>query len=207
MLIFYGEPFSHWCVKAKKIMDYKKIPYETKIVSYHDKRELIKATGQDYVPALVNDGQVITYPHVPDFLEKLQPNPTIYPEGTEALAKVLENWAHYRLEDVVWRYVVVDFPKTFKDDLERWVFVEIQELKRGPLEQMNLRRPAFKTEMEEHLQMLEDMLRRTHFLLAEKPSLADFAVFGALNPLTYSGNRIPDRFPKLGAWYESVENI
>jgi len=207
MLTFYEEPFSHWCVKARKIMRYKKIQFETKTVSYHDKRELIKATGQDYVPALVNDGQVITYPNVPDFLERLQPNPTIYPDGTEALAKVLENWAHYRLEDVVWRYVVVDFPKTFKDDLERWVFIEIQELKRGPLELMNLRRPAFKVEMEEHLQMLEDMLQSKRFLLADRPSLADFAVFGAVNPLAYSGNRIPEKFPKLRAWHQSVENI
>lgn len=41
-------------------MEYKGIKFETKIVGYHDKRELIKATGQDYVPAIVNDGQVIT---------------------------------------------------------------------------------------------------------------------------------------------------
>ena len=207
MLTFYEEPFSHWCVKARKILDYKKIPYQTKTVGYHDKRELIKATGQDYVPALVNDGQIITYPNVPDFLEKLQPNPTIYPDDTQALAKVLENWAHYRREDVVWRYVVVDFPKTFKDDLERWVFVEIQELKRGPLELMNLRRPALKAEMDNHLQMLEDLLQSKRFLLAEKPSLADFAVFGALDPLAYSGNQISEKYERLRAWHESVTDI
>ncbi len=28
MLTFYEEPFSHWCVKARKIMDYRKIRYE-----------------------------------------------------------------------------------------------------------------------------------------------------------------------------------
>lgn len=207
MLTFYQEPFSHWCVKAKKIMDYKKIKYETKTVGYHDKRELIKATGQDYVPALVNDGQIVTYPNVPDFLEKLQPTPTIYPEGTKAVAKAIENWAQYRLEDVVWRYAVVDFPKTFKDDLERWVFVEIQELKRGPLELMEVRRPAFKAEMEDHLQIVEDMLRDHRFLLAENPSLADFAVFGAVNPLAYSGNRLPEKFTKLRSWHESIDRV
>jgi glutathione S-transferase len=207
MLTFYQEPFSHWCVKAKKIMDYKKIRYETINVGYHDKRELIKATGQDYVPALINDGQIVTYPDVPDFLEKLQANPTIYPEGTRALAKAMENWAHYRLEDVVWCYAVVDFPKTFKDDLERWIFVEIQELKRGPLELLEVRRPALKAEMEDHLQLVEDMLRGHRFLLTEKPSLADFAVFGAVNPLAYSGNRIPEKFPKLNSWYESIDHI
>jgi glutathione S-transferase len=207
VLTFFQEPFSHWCIKAKKIMDYKKIKYETKNVGYHDKRELIKATGQDYVPTLVNDGQIVTYPDVPDFLEKLQPNPTIYPDGTKALTKAIENWAHYRLEDVVWRYAVVDFPKTFKDDLERWVFVEIQELKRGPLQLVEHRRPEFKAEMEAHFQILEDMLKAHRFVVSDSPSLADFAVFGAVNPLVYSGNRFPEKFAKLSAWYESIDHI
>ena len=207
MLTFFQEPFSHWCVKAKKILDYKKIKYETRIVGYHDKRELIKATGQDYVPAIVNDGQIVTYADIPDYLEKFQPTPTIYPNGTRALTKAIENWAHYRLEEIVWRYSVADFPKTFKDDLERWVFVEIQELKRGPLQLMGARRPEFKADMETHFQILEDMLKEHHFIVSEKPSLADFAVFGAVNPLFYSGNRIPERFTKLGAWYESVDRV
>jgi len=207
VLNFFQEPFSHWCVKAKKIMDYKKIKYATKNVGYHDKRELIKATGQDYVPTIVNDGKIVTYPDIPDFLEKFQPNPTIYPNGTKALTKAIENWAHYRLEEIVWRYSVADFPKTFKDDLERWVFVELQEAKRGPLELMEVRRPGFKADMEAHFQIIEDMLKEHRFLAAEKPSLADFAVFGAVNPLRYSGNQFPEKFPKLRAWYESIDRI
>lgn len=205
MLTFFEEPFSHWCVKAKKIMDYKKIEYETRNVSYHDKRELINATGQDYVPAIVKDGKILTYPDIPDFLEMLQPNPTIYPDGTRALSKAIENWAHYRLEEIVWRYAVADFPKTFKDDLERWVFVEIQEAKRGPLEVMEFRRPGFKADMQAHLEILEDMLRDHRFLLSEKPSLADFAVFGAVHPIRYSGNHFPERFVRLSTWYDSIE--
>ncbi len=207
MITFYQEPFSHWCIKAKKIMDYKQIKYETKNVGYYDKRELISATGQDYVPTIVNDGQTVTYSDIPDFLEKFQPNPTIYPDGTKALTKAIENWAHYRLEEIVWRYAVVDFPKTFKDDLERWVFVEIQELKRGPLQLMEVRRPEFKADMEAHFQIIEDMLKEHRFLVSDKPSLADFAVFGAVNPVVYSGNRFPERFTKLSAWYESIDHI
>jgi glutathione S-transferase len=207
VLTLFEEPFSHWCVKARKILDYKKIKYETKEVGYHDKRELIQATGQDYVPAIVNDGQIVTYPDVPDYLEKLSPNPTIYPDGTQALAKTIENWAHYRLEEIVWRYSVVDFPKIFKNDLERWVFVEMQELKRGPLELMDTRRPSFKADMEAHLELVEAMLTSHQYLLSDKPSLADFAVFGAVSPLRYRGNEIPERLSKLRSWYASIERI
>lgn len=207
MLTFFQEPFSHWCIKARKILNYKGLKYEVKNVGYHDKRELIKATGQDYVPAIINNGQIVTYPDIPDYLEKLTPSPTIYPNGTQALTKVLENWAHWRLEEIVWRYVVVDIPKTFKDDLERWVFVEIQELKRGPLDQVEARRPGFKADMEAHLQLVEGMLKTHEYLLSDKPSLADFAVFGAIYPLRYSGNELPERFPKLRAWFDSIDRI
>ena len=207
MLTFFQYPFSHWCVKVQKIMDYKAVKYRPVTVGYHDKRELIKATGQDYVPALVNGNEIITYAQIPDYLEVMAPTPTIYPNNTKAVSKAIENWAHYRLEDVVWRYVVPDFPKTFKDDLERWVFVEIQELKRGPLELIAQRRPSLKADMDAHLQIVEDMLNEHRYLLDEKPSLADFAVFGAVNPLPYSGNAFPEEFPKLRAWFKSIQEI
>lgn len=107
----------------------------------------------------------------------------------------------------MWRYAVVDFPKTFKDDLERWVFVEMQELKRGPLQLMEIKRPEFRADMEAHFQIIEDMLKDHRFLVADAPSLADFAVFGAVNPLVYSGNKFPEKFPKLRAWYEFIDHI
>lgn len=207
MLTFFQEPFSHWCVKVRKILDYKQLKYEVKDVHYHDKRELLKATGQDYVPAIVNDGKIITYPDIPDYLEELAPSPSIYPNETKALAKLMENWAHYRLEEIVWRYVVADFPKTFKDDLERWVFVELQEAKRGSLELMESRKPAFKTDMNAHFEMLEQMLKGHRFLLAETPTLADFATYGAIHPLLYSGNEIPQNFKNLRTWYGTVDRI
>lgn len=207
MLTLYAEPFSHWCVKVEKILNYKKIKHEIKNVSYHDKMELIKATGQDYVPAIVNDGKIVTYPDIPDYLERLTPSPSIYPNGTRSVAKVVENWAHYRIEEIVWRYVVSDFPKTFKDELERWVFVEMQERTRGPLEVMAMRRPAFKTDMEAHFQIIDDMLRDRKFMLADSPGLGDFATFGAIYPLRYSGNELPPQFKNLSSWYSFIDRI
>ncbi len=207
MLTFFQEPFSHWCVKVQKILEYKRIPHESKRVGYHDKTELIAATGQDYVPALVHDGRVVTFPDIPDHLERLQPTPTIYPGGVRASARLVENWAHWRLEEIVWRFVVPDFPRTFTDELERWVFVEIQTFKRGPLELMAARRGEFKADLDVHLQLLEDMLAGREFLLGGPPSLADFAVYGALFPLTYSGNEVPGQFERLRAWQERVSRL
>ena len=207
MFTFFEEPWSHWCVKVRKIMDYKKIRYKVNLVSAHDKRELLMATGQDYVPAIVDGKQIITYAEIPDFLEIMAPEPSIYPNRTKGEAKAIENWAHYRLEDVVWQYTVPDFPKTFKDDVERWVFVELQETKRGPLKLLEAKRPELKTQMERHLQILEEMLTEHRFLLDENPSLGDFAVFGAISPLPYSGNKLPDKLTKLTSWHDTIDRL
>lgn len=102
--------------------------------------------------------------------------------------------------------MVVDFPKTFKDDLERWVFVEMQELKRGPLELVEARRPVLKADMEAHLQIVDDMLKDHQYLITDKPSLADFATFGAIYPLRYSGNELP-KFTRLQSWFDSLDRI
>jgi hypothetical protein len=100
-------------------MDYKKIRYRVSRVGAHDKRELIQATGQDYVPALVEGKEIITYANIPDYLETIAPDPSIYPDGLKGTAKAIENWAHYRLEDIVWQFSVPDMPSTFKDDCRK----------------------------------------------------------------------------------------
>jgi glutathione S-transferase len=44
-------------------------------------------------------------------------------------------------------------------------------------------------------------------LLDEKPSLGDFAVFGAVSPLLYSGSKVPEKFEKLTAWYDNIGRL
>ena len=108
----------------------------------------------------------------------------------------------------MWRFVVSDFPKTFEDDHERWMFEEIQEIKRGPLELMHVRKPAFKDDTEAHFQILECMLSDHKFLLTETPSPPSrTSTFGAICSLRYSGNEIPQEFKRLRPWYHSIEGI
>ncbi len=206
-LTLYEEPFSHWCVKARKILDYKRLPYASRRVGYHDKRELLAATGQDYVPALVDGATVVPWPDVPDYLENRAPSPTLHPGGTRALGRVIEDWAHQRLEELVWRTCVPEMEATFEDDLERWVFVEMQTLKRGPLELVRARRAEFEADRDAQLARLEDLLAGRPFLLGDAPGLADFAVYGAVFPLRYAGLALPDRFGRLRDWEERVAGI
>ena len=77
--VLYSMPISHYCISADRMLAFKRVPFDTRYVPYHDKTELIKATGQDYVPTLVWDGKPVMWYDIPDFLERQKASPTFYP--------------------------------------------------------------------------------------------------------------------------------
>lgn len=203
----WQESYSHHCVKARKLLDWKGIDYETREVGYHDKRELLKASGQDYVPFLQWDGEGVRWHDLVSFVERKVPEPSAFPPGMEGQARIVEQWAHDILEERVWRYVVADVPPTFKDDLERWVFEEIQFWKRGPMEALKAKQPESLKDMKKHFAFIEDSLGEHDFLLGAEPSLADFATYGAVFPLEWVGKEVPKDFPRMRSWYQRVAKV
>ena len=204
--LLFEEPFSHYCVSVERMLAFKGIAYRSVGVMYHDKRALMKATGQYYVPTLVWDGKPVFWYDLPDFLEKVRPEPTLYPRGQKGLAVVLEHWGHQVLEERVWRYMVTKMPPKLSSDLERWVFEEMQTRARGPWHVLEMRRGEFKEDMVKHLAMVEAMLDRRDWVLGE-PSLADFGLYGSIYPLLFVGEKVPKGLPRLAKWVERVAKI
>lgn len=202
----YGYPISHYCVCAERMMAFKGIPFDPEYVSYSDKRSLIRATGQDYVPALTWDGAVVTWQRIPDYLEERNPKPTLYPGGKRGLAHTLDDWGHQVLEERVWRYVVTRVPPLFDDEVERWVFEELQTRARGAWSVLEHRREEYRVDMESHLQLVEGMLDGHKWVLDE-PSLADFGIFGGLSPLLTVGEEIPSKFPQIRDWANRIQQL
>ncbi|HYK93222.1 MAG TPA: glutathione S-transferase family protein [Thermoplasmata archaeon] len=205
-LRLYGYPISHYCVAVDRMAAFKGLRVRSVYVPYHDKRALLRATGQDFVPALVDGRKVVTWRKIPDYLERLEPEPTLFPPGKAGLARTLEDWGHQVLEERVWRSVVTRVPATFTDDVERWVFEELQTRSRGPFADLRAREPEFRTERDTYLALVESMLDGHPWLLDE-PSVADFGVFGALAPLAEVGEPIPARFPNLRRWSEGIRRL
>ncbi|MCA1812478.1 MAG: glutathione S-transferase family protein [Halobacteriales archaeon] len=203
----YQERYSHHCVKAAKLLDFKGIDHEVREVGYHDKRELLKASQQDYVPWLQWGDEGVAWDKLVDFVEAKVPKPSAYPPGLEGPARILEQWSHDVLEERVWRYVRPEVGVTFSDPIERWVFEEIQHWKRGPVEESKAKQPQFLADMTQHLARLETCLDGRDFLLADAPCVADFAAFGAIFPLTYVGQDIPREFAKLRSWNQRLAKV
>ena len=204
--VLYSMPISHYCICADRTLAFKGANFDTVRVPYHDKTELIKATGQDYVPTLVWDGNPVMWYDIPDFLERTTPKPTLYPWNQRGLAATLENWGHQVLEERVWRYVVTKIPPVLQDDHERWVFEEMQTRARGPWHVLEMRREEFRQDMNKHLGMVESILDGRNWILGE-PSLADFGIYGGMSPLLTVGEKIPKEFPHLADWAKRIQAL
>lgn len=200
---------SHHCEKARKILDLKAIPYDHVDVPYHDHREVVEESGQDYVPLVVTgDGSAVTFEEIPDWAEQVRPEPTLWPKGaSREICRALEQWALVMVEDVLWPYAAPDVPDKLEDDQARWRFVEHQRRKFGDLEMLRETRPHRRGAVEHQLDLAQDLLGSTEFLLGDEPSHADLALYGGTHCLVFSGVGFPNGFDDLVAWRGRVDEL
>ncbi len=78
----YAMPISHWCVSADRMLAFKGIPFESLYVAYHDKEELLAATGQDYVPTLMWDDRAVMW------YDALRMDKIIFPHGFPPVVRI-----------------------------------------------------------------------------------------------------------------------
>lgn len=202
----YFHPISHYCVSADRMLAFKRLPFQRVYVPYHDHQKVLHATGQDYIPALMWDGTSVPWTEIPEFLDRKRPEPRLLPEEVAGLARALENWGHQVVEERVWRAVVTEVPSVLRDARERWVFEEMQTRGRGPWHVLQARRPEFVEELEKYFGLLEEMLRGRDWVL-ERPTLADFGIYGGLSPWQTVGRAIPPRYPNLRRWAARIEKM
>jgi len=195
----YYHPISHYCVSAERMLRFKGIEFETVYTPYEDHVELLRRSGQDYIPTLEWRGRFVRWQEIPGFLDQVAPDPRLVPAERSGLARTLENWGHLVLEERVWRAVVTEVPPVLRSDRERWVFEEMQTRSRGPWEVLRRRRGEYVADLNGYFGLVDSMLDGQDWLLGE-PSVADFGVYGGLSPWLTVGHEIPSRFPRLGRW-------
>jgi len=202
----FTSPISHYCISAERMLAYKGIPFTPIYTPYHDRQELLRRTGQDYLPALVWNGRFVRWDAIPRFLEQRRATPSLFPEGRAGLARVLEDWGHQVVEERVWRAVVTRVPKLLRTDRERWVFEELQTRARGPWHVLERRRPEFVRELRPYFALVDGMLDGRDWVL-DSPSVADFGIFGSFAPWWATDGRIPAEYARLAAWRRRIAGL
>ena len=206
---FHSSPF---CAKVRRILEYKGIEYETVEVDYVDRAELLRVSGQLYVPVLQLENEVlIDSTPIAMRLEELHPSPTIFPPGTRGVQLSLTRFFDEQLEDAIFKVALPDEIKHYRRQgkLQEAFFRLIRDRIYGAgfCDRIEKERAQNVQHMERELEPLEGALEGKGFLLG-RIGLADFALYGQLWFLGFTGElKIPERFPNLRAFYQRLNSI
>ena len=137
-----------------------------------------------------------------DVLEQLQPTPSLYPAPTQALARIVAQWADSSLF-----WAAVTYNRGASGELPAAVF----EDRKAMGFDVEWLRPADATAAyKSYLQRLADLLQQHPFLLGTSPCIADFSAY---HPLWLAHGRgptplaLPMHLPALTHWMQQMRAI
>jgi len=136
-------------------------------------------------------------------IERLHPEPTLFPEGTAALSYIVGSWQG----ELFWLAVrtvgmsAPVFPPGFVEDRAKMIEGGLS------LERARREAPAQREQLRAKLDLLDVLLRERPFVLGARPSLADFALFHPVWPLKMvpQTTAILEPFAHVRAWMERIE--
>lgn len=224
MIELYQFEISPYCDKVRRILHVKGLPYTAHNVSMQaavTQRTKVNRTGK--LPAIRDDGNAVgDSTDIALYLEEKYPQPPLLPQDPQlrAMALILEDWAD---ESLYFYELYLRF--TVSRNADKWVpiltandsdlvqrasrFVIPRHMK-GILAKQGLGRKSYAqvvADMERHADTVEDMLDGRDWLVGDKLSLADIAVFAQWFCIrgAVEGEKAVDAHPHLAKWMERVD--
>ncbi|MDP3494936.1 MAG: glutathione S-transferase N-terminal domain-containing protein [Hyphomonadaceae bacterium] len=228
--VLIGTEASQFSGKARAALRWKGVSFDEIVATPQVYRDLIEPrVGYGVIPVLLTEaGQAIQdSADIIDFADRDEAGPSIHP-GTplhELLSLLLELYAdewlviaamHYRWShDDAW--IVEEFGRTARPDVSREEQIEVGQVIAKPIRDAV---PRFGVSddtvsgIEAHFEgFLADFsahLRKLPFVLGHRPSLGDFALFGALYGPFYLNPVLNEQMRRLAplvvAWVERVRD-
>jgi glutathione S-transferase len=205
--------YSPYVAKVRKCLELKGLACEFVEVPYLDRREVAALTGGVVTVPVLADGDTVVWEsaRITAYLDARHPHSLrLAPLG--AAAAVFEGWADNVLEDVAFRLATPAIENRLaahnggRDDA-RALYRLLKERKFGAgcIEAWVDGAPALLTRLRALLAPLEETLEAQPFLLGDRPTLADAAVYGNLFMLEWGmPGWVQRTLPGLAPWYASV---
>ena len=190
-------PFSHNCVKVRRALELKGLPFRMQDIQPMDRNPVQQASGQRGVPVLIDDGAAVAdSTKILRHLEQRYPDPALLPRDPEAQAAcwLLEDWADQALMALTRRlayWSVLETPGL----LEHLFLSETKGVKRalmGPIARRTVRKHFRMSERRHRKDALEiqllgrlalDRLGGRPHLFKEGVSVADITIASMVMPL------------------------
>jgi glutathione S-transferase len=207
-IILHHYDLSPYAEKIRLVMGLKGLPWRSvRIPFVMPKPDLTELTGgYRRTPTLQLGADLYCDTKViARALERIQPSPTLYPEGSEAILPGLSRWAETSFMMVVTILLGAGgvFDEAFLEDRRKM-------LPGADFSKAKLIVPAKLLQLRANLELLERQLADGRaFLLGEAPSLADLSAY---HPLPFARRRpvfegLFEPCPRLCAWLDRVASI
>ncbi|HZC45745.1 MAG TPA: glutathione S-transferase family protein [Candidatus Acidoferrum sp.] len=207
---FLGSPF---CAKARKLLAFKGVEFETIEVDYLERKELLLASGQIMVPAVtLDDGEtIVDSARIAMRLEELYPEPTIFPAGWRGMHLVLADYIDNHLEERVYAVALADelayYSSQGADRGALWRLIRERKYGAGFVDRVIAEQSVNWERARAALAPFEEQLASAPFLTG-RIGLADFALYGQLFYLAFTGElKIPADMKNLRAFFGRVDRI
>ena len=201
-LRLYRIPFSTNVERVALALAHKRIAVEWVDVDPDDRSEVVRVSGQELVPVLVDGDRVLSdSPVILEYLEERFPDPPLYPADPARRAEL----------------------RTFVDWFNRvWKrppnLIVAEELKAEPDPD---RLAALEQRIADALPLFEDLLAGRDYLFGDELSAADVVAFPFLkyavlweegdeerfHEILRDAQRLDGRYPRLEAWIHRVDAL
>jgi glutathione S-transferase len=213
-------PYSPFCISVRTALEAAGVPFTIHNVPIWDRRAVGELTGGQYyaVPVMVDvegDSGVTVYESRDDGTEVARYVDAkfglgIFPDALEGLHDVLVRYVEDECEDVAFRLDDAFLLPSIPDVGERTMVMRHKERKfgKGCVGQWRDQLPQLRERMIDVLTPLDRRLARSPFLLGDKPTFADYALYGVLGCMTFTGdNRVPTETPNVLRLYQDLPSL
>lgn len=201
-MILYGYPTSPYARKVAAMLRHLEIPFEERHVHPLRRGEIVRLTGQRKVPVLLDgDRAIFDSTRIARHLDEKFPGRGLYPKEQQprALALLLEDWADEALAGVVlpalyfipynadrmFARMRAAYPPGRIDDVAfaavRRVVAAAMIRRHGEPYGWKPRTPAVLNRLADVLDSIEDAIGPSGWIVGDRATAADFAVYGFLH--------------------------
>ena len=196
--------YSPYAAKVRKYLELQKRSFDIVEVPYMDRQEVAKLSGQIVLPVLVDGATVVAD----------SARITAYLDGPnrDAAAVVFEQWADSVFEDVAFRLAsphvekrMIELNPGREDARAMYRYVKERKFGAGCIDQWAANSKELTAKLRALLAPLTAKLAAQPFLLGDKPTLADAAVWGNLAMLEWATPGFVAReVPEISEWFRRL---
>lgn len=214
-LIFHHYPSSPFSEKIRLMLGYKNIPWKSVVIPMvSPKPDLIALTGGYRKTPVLQIGADIYCDTalIADVLEHIQPLPTLYPEPSKGMARILAQWADSTLFQTAMAYNLQPrgMAQLFEHAPPEAAQAFAQDRKAMSAGMARQRPQDATAAYKSYLRRLSDMLDDRPFILGVVPCITDFAMY---HPLWFTRVRtsvlagLLDATPAVLDWMDRMAAI